>query len=84
MGGIGTVKLELVLFMCGLLLPRVALLVQRLETSPIDVGINLRRHHAGVAQQFLNNAKIGTAFQQMGREAMSQGVRADLAGNAGR
>ena len=46
--------------------------------APIQyVGIGLRRPHLLVTQQFLHGPDIGSGFEQMGGEAMSQGVWAD-------
>src|SRR2546425_8859157 len=47
-----------------------------------DVGVDLRRREASVAEQFLNITKIGAAVQQMRGKRMTQGVRADVV-NAG-
>ena len=41
----------------------------------IDAGIDLGRRQAGMAEQFLERAKIGAASQQMGSEAVAQCVR---------
>ncbi len=39
-----------------------------------QMGINLRRGDTGMAQQFLNVAQGGAILEQMGGEAMPQGV----------
>ena len=44
----------------------------------IDVRIDLRRRNVGMAEHFLDDAKIGTVPQQVRREAMSQKVRVDV------
>jgi 2-keto-4-pentenoate hydratase len=56
--------------------------IQRTER----VADHFRRHHgvmrggvdAAVAQQHLDDANVGAVFQQMGGEAVAQGVGADL------
>jgi hypothetical protein len=42
-----------------------------------DVGVDLGRGDVGVAQQGLDDAQIGAAFQQMGGEGVAQDVGAD-------
>ncbi len=51
------------------------LIVDLHELFDADVGILLGGGKAGVAQQFLDAAKIGTRIQQMGRKGMAQDVR---------
>src|SRR6185369_14678576 len=41
-----------------------------------DVGIQLRRADARMSEQFLNDAQVGAALQEVGRERMAEGVRA--------
>ena len=40
-----------------------------------DVGVDLRGADAGVTKEFLDDAKIGAAFQEMGGKAVPQHVR---------
>ena len=42
-----------------------------------DVGVDLGRGDVGVAQQGLDDAKVGAAFQQVGGEGVAQDVGAD-------
>ena len=42
-----------------------------------DVGVDLGGGDVGVAEQGLDHAQIGPAFQQMGGEGMAQHMRAD-------
>lgn len=44
---------------------RMRLVVHGPQPSHRDVGVQLRRRQRGVPEQFLHNAKIGTAFEQM-------------------
>ena len=44
----------------------------------IDVSVPLGGREAGVAQKLLNRTEIRPSLEKMGREAMSEGVRADL------
>src|SRR5215217_4013080 len=43
----------------------------------VEVGIDLCSRNAGVAQHFLNSTQIGSAFYQMGRKGVSEGMGAD-------
>lgn len=38
----------------------------------IEMRVDLRGRYIGVAQELLHNAQIGTAFEQMGGEAVAQ------------
>lgn len=40
-----------------------------------DVGVHLGRRQISVSEQFLNASQVGTPVEQVGRKAMSQGVR---------
>ena len=42
-----------------------------------DVGVDLGGGDVGVAQQGLDDAQVGAAFQQMGGEGVAQDVGAD-------
>ncbi len=42
-----------------------------------DVGVDLGGGDVGVAEQGLDNAQVGAAFQQVGGEGVAQDVRAD-------
>ena len=44
--------------------------------------IDFRRAHAGVAEHLLHGKQVGTAFQEMGGEAVPEGVRTDGLGDA--
>src|SRR5689334_6158643 len=57
---------------------RMKLSVQGLEPVPIDVGVNLRRADARMAEQFLNGAQIRAAGKQMSGKAVAKRVRADI------
>jgi hypothetical protein len=52
--------------------------VNGLEPLLIDVRVDLSGGNVGVSQKFLNDAKIGSIFQKMGCEGMSQEVRVDV------
>ena len=43
-----------------------------------DVGVDLGRGEAGVAQQFLHRSKIGAPIEQVGRSRVPQTVRAQI------
>eukprot|EP01035_Chromulina_nebulosa_P041629 gene41629-56341_t len=49
---------------------RVAVHVEQMRR--IDLGVNLRRTEAGMAEQFLQRAQIGTAAEQVRREGVAQ------------
>ena len=46
------------------------------------MGVNLSGCDIGVAEQFLHDAQVRSAFEQVRREAMTQRMRADRLGNA--
>lgn len=48
-----------------------------------DQGIDLRRGHRGVPQQFLHHPDIGATLQQMRGELMPQHMRRNTGGDAG-
>ena len=50
---------------------------QRLEPFFQHMGINLCRADIGMAQQRLDGAQIGAAFQQVGGKGVAQHMRAD-------
>jgi len=50
------------------------LLVDGLEPGSIDVSVVLRGGDVSVAQEFLNDAQIGAAFEQVSGEAVPEGV----------
>ena len=52
--------------------------VNGLEPLLIDVRVDLSGGNVGVSQKFLNDAKIGSIFQKVGGEGMSQEVRVDV------
>ena len=45
-----------------------------------DQRVHLRGGDGGMAQQFLDHADVGAAFQQVGGKGMAQGVRGDILG----
>ena len=59
---------------------RVAIDVE--QPRRVDLGVDLRRRQAGVAEQFLERAQVGAARQQMGREAVAKRVRRQAVGQA--
>ena len=48
------------------------------ELLQVEVGVALGGAEAGVAQELLDGAQIHAAVQQVGREAVAQGMGADL------
>ena len=63
-------------------LPRMKLPVHFFKPRAVDVRINLRSGNIGVAEHRLHGSQIGAAFEQMGRERMTQGVRRHSLANA--
>src|SRR4051794_37176605 len=55
--------------------PRMKLRMHRLEAVLIDVSVDLRRRDIAVAKQFLHDAQVGPAADQVRRETMPQHVR---------
>ena len=49
----------------------------------VDVGVDLGGGDVGVAQDFLYGAEVGAALEEVGAEAVSEGVRGEAAGDAG-
>ena len=49
-----------------------------LKSAGTDVGVDLCRRQALVAEQFLHAAEIGPAIEQVGGEGMPQGVWGDM------
>lgn len=45
------------------------------QSAFIDMGIDLRRRDIAVPEQFLDDAEVGTAREQVGREAVAKHVR---------
>ena len=56
------------------------LTVHLLESRLLDMGVDLSRGDAGVAQQFLDLTQVGAAGEQMGGETVPQGVGTDGVG----
>ena len=52
--------------------------VHSFQSLLIDVRIDLRCRNVGMAEHFLDDAKIGAVSQQVRREAVSQKVRVDV------
>ena len=48
----------------------------------VDLGVDLGRRQAGMAEQFLERAKIRAPRQQMRREAVAQRMRRQAVGQA--
>lgn len=48
--------------------------VDRLEARLVDMGVDLRGGDVAVAQQFLDDAQVGPAAQQVGGKAVPQHV----------
>ena len=53
------------------------------QARGIDTSVDLGRRYRGVAEQLLDRAQVRPAFQQMGGEAVAQGVRRDAGGERG-
>ena len=62
---------------------RMRLLVDLLQAAHVQVGVALRRAEPRMAEQFLNRAKIRARLQQVRRERVPEGVRADALGDRG-
>jgi hypothetical protein len=45
------------------------------QAAAVDVAVDLRRRKRAVAEQLLDDAKIGAALQQMSGECMAEPVR---------
>ena len=58
-------------------------LVDAFEMGVSRVGVNLCCGDVGVAEHDLDAAQIGAVTQEIGRERVAQGVRADFFGYAG-
>src|SRR5512138_1156150 len=54
------------------------LVVNTAEAVPADVRVDLRRRDLAVAEHELDRAQVGAALEQVGRERMTEDVRADL------
>ena len=52
--------------------------VHGLKAGAVDVGVDLRRGDVGVPEQELHHAQVGSAREQVGREAVPQHVRVDV------
>ena len=62
--------------------PRVRLVVHCAQPRDRDMGVELGSGQAGMAQQFLHDAQISTALEQVGGRAVAQAVRTRIAGRA--
>lgn len=51
------------------------LLVHGAKPLFTDVGVDLGRLQAGVAEQFLDDTQVGPPIEQVGGEAVAKGVR---------
>ena len=60
---------------------RVRFSVDIKNMTGVDMSVALGRREAGVAQKLLNRTEIRATLQEVGGEAVPQGVRADLAGD---
>ena len=63
---------------CQVQRPRVAGRVDLAQPVDGDQRVDLRRRHRGVAEQFLDDADVGAAVEQVGGEGVPQRVRRDL------
>ena len=54
------------------------LVVHRTQPRDRDVGVELRGGQRRVAEQFLHDAQVGAALEQMGGGAVPQAVRTDV------
>ena len=61
----------------------VALGVDLAQRCDRDQRVDLRRRHRGVPEQLLHDPDVGPALEQVGRERVPQGVRRDVAAQAG-
>lgn len=50
-----------------------------LKAVPSHMGIDLGRGDAAMAEHFLDDAKVGAVFEEVGSEAMSQHVGCNIA-----
>ena len=57
--------------------------VHLLEVPAIDVGVDLRRRDAGVAEHLLDGAEVRAAFEEVRREGVAQRVGVDVLLDAG-
>ena len=57
--------------------PRMGVAVGRAEPGRRDVRVDLRRREALVAEQLLDDAQVGAAVEQVGRERVAERVRRD-------
>ena len=53
------------------------------QAGTVDVDVDLGRGDALVAQHLLDGTQVGTALEQVGGEAVAQGVRTDDLADAG-
>ena len=60
----------------------VVLLIDFAEARHVDVGVDLRRRDAFVTEHFLDLAEVGAVLEHVGRETVSNRVRADIRGRA--
>ena len=51
------------------------------QVFAIQVRVDLRRGEAGMTEHLLHSAQIGTAFDQVRSERMTEGVWADVLAN---
>ena len=52
------------------------------ESVLVDVGVDLSGGDVGVAEHFLDNAKVGTVVEEVGGEAVAELVGMDFLGEA--
>lgn len=53
------------------------------EAFLVDVGVDLGGRDVGVAEEFLNDAEIGTVLEEVGGEGVAKEVGVDVLVNAG-
>ena len=63
--------------------PGIEVTSDRKPSALQDVGVDHRRLHVLVAEEFLNRADVVAVGGQVGGEAMAQGVRGDVFVDAG-
>ncbi len=61
----------------------VKFLVDFFEVGVGDVGVNLGSADVGVAEHSLDGAEVGAVHEEVGGEAVTEGVRGDVFRDAG-
>src|SRR5437762_7335174 len=55
--------------------PRMRSVVDTAQPPSVDVAVQLRRRERAVAEQLLDRAQVGPAFEQVRRESVPQAMR---------